>query len=502
MPILAGLVAGALATTAYAQDTGAVRGEVTFAASGEPVHGTVVLVLGPSLVALTEEDGAFEIPDVPAGTYEILAQREHLTAARQTIAVQAGHAVVVDFRLDLTTIHEELTVTATAGGPTTAFEAFNAISTLDSFDLVTNAQGSLGEVLQNQPGVANRSFGPGASRPIIRGFDGDRVLLMEDGIRSGDLSGQSGDHGVTIDPNGLERVEIVRGPATLLYGSNAVGGVVNMITPHERNRESPVPGTHGQIGADTGSANGQAGTNASMQHATGRLSLWAGGGTRRSSDYTTPEGTIENSATGLSNGRAGAGYLGGRLFASGGVQFEDGRHGVPFAGAFHADAGDGATAEQDDEEVRVNLESRRRVGRFVGFEASANVRLVDAVWVNLGLGMVDAELTGTNEPLPLIPPLRGQVSFDISYRGFTIGPEWIVAAAQDHVSRNETETDGYSVFNLTASYVWPMQHMAHILSATGYNLTDELYRSHTSFIKDLAPEIGRGVKLAYSMRFF
>ena len=762
MPILAGLVAGALATTAYAQDTGTVRGEVTFAASGEPVHGAVVLVLGPSLVALTEEDGVFEIQDVPAGTYEILAQREHLTAARQTVAVQAGHAVVVDFRLDLTTIHEELTVTATAGGPTTAFEAFNAISTLDSFDLVTNAQGSLGEALQNQPGVANRSFGPGASRPIIRGFDGDRVLLTEDGIRSGDLSGQSGDHGVTIDPNGLERVEIVRGPATLLYGSNAVGGVVNAITPHESNRESPVPGTHGQIGADTGSANGQAGTNASMQHATGRLLLWAGGGTRRSSDYTTPEGTIENSATGLSNGRAGAGYLGGRLFASGGVQIEDGRHGVPFAGAFHADAGGGATAEQDDEEVRVNLESRRRVGRFdagmhnltngvidgfrvvfniidwrhdefetadrvesvgtmfhnrayvlraemnqrqtatlagkfgvwsnvrqyvatgeealapathqtalaafayeevdfgryrvqfggriernaytvaartedhdrgsgglapeaiappdvgdraftgasasvgiqvdlrehvtfvanvtrfyrapaleelynfgphignlvfevgnpdleregtigldlslrhqsswfrgnvnaylyeiddfvfravgeveidglpvapftqansrfVGFEVSANVRVVDAVWVNLGLGMVDAELTGTNEPLPRIPPLRGQVSFDISYRGFTIGPEWIVAAAQDQVSRNETETDGYSVFNLTASYVWPMQHMAHILSATGYNLTDELYRSHTSFIKDLAPEIGRGVKLAYSMRFF
>ena len=58
------------------------------------------------------------------------------------------------------------------------------------------------------------------------------------------------------------------------------------------------------------------------------------------------------------------------------------------------------------------------------------------------------------------------------------------------------------MFNLKASYVWPMQHMVHILSVTGYNLTDELYRSHTSFIKDLAPEIGRGVKLAYSTRFF
>ena len=762
MSILAGLVAGALATTASAQETGTIRGEVTFTVSGEAVHGAVVLVVGPSLVTLTDADGVFEVPEVPAGTYEVLAQREHLTSARQTVTVQAGTAVFVDFRLDLTTIHEELTVTATAGGQTTAFEAFNAISTLDAFDLVTNAQGSLGEALQHLPGVANRSFGPGASRPIIRGFDGDRVLLMEDGIRSGDLSSQSGDHGVTIDPNSLERVEIVRGPATLLYGSNAVGGVVNAITPHESQRDSPIPGTHGQFGTDTGSANAQAGTNASVQHATDRLLVWAGGGTRRAGDYKTPEGTIENSATRLSSGRAGVGYLGDRLFASGGFQIEDSRHGIPFAGALHADEGDGA-ADANDAEVRVNLESRRRVGRFdagmrnltngvidglrvvfnvidwqhdeletaggvesvdttfdnrvyvlraevnqrqtgtlagkfgvwsklrqyvatgeealapptdqtavaafayeeldfgryrvqfggrvernaytvdpraeerpqrstgdsaneaieppdvrdrsftgasasvgmqmdlgeqvafvanvtrsyrapaleelynfgphignlvfevgnpdlereatngldlslrhqsqrfrgsvnayvydidnfvfpavgdlefdglrvapfrqansrfVGFEATANVQLAGAVWVNVGLGMVDAELTDTNEPLPRIPPLRGQVSVDIPYRGFTISPEWTIAAAQDQVFRNETTTDGYSMFNLKASYVWPMQHMVHILSATGYNLTDELYRSHTSFIKNLAPEIGRGVKLAYSMRFF
>jgi iron complex outermembrane receptor protein len=130
------------------------------------------------------------------------------------------------------------------------------------------------------------------------------------------------------------------------------------------------------------------------------------------------------------------------------------------------------------------------------------VQLADKVWVNLGLGMVDAELTATNEPLPRIPPLRGSVSVDFPYRGFTISPEWTVAAEQNQVFRNETETDGYSVFNLKASYVWPRRHMAHILGVTGYNLPDALYRSHTSFIKDLAPEIGRGVKLAYSIRFF
>ena len=68
--------------------------------------------------------------------------------------------------------------------------------------------------------------------------------------------------------------------------------------------------------------------------------------------------------------------------------------------------------------------------------------------------------------------------------------------------REETETDGYSVLNIKASYVWPRQHLVHILSVAGYNLTNELYRNHTSFIKDLAPEIGRGVRFSYMVRVF
>jgi len=140
--------------------------------------------------------------------------------------------------------------------------------------------------------------------------------------------------------------------------------------------------------------------------------------------------------------------------------------------------------------------------RFLGFDARGSVRLGEQVWVNLGLGLVDAELTTTNEALPRIPPLRGQLSVDVPYRGFTVTPEWIFASKQDRVFRDETETDGYSVLNVNASYVWPSQHRVHVVSLTAYNLTNERYRNHTSFIKDLAPEIGRGVKFGYSLRFF
>ena len=140
--------------------------------------------------------------------------------------------------------------------------------------------------------------------------------------------------------------------------------------------------------------------------------------------------------------------------------------------------------------------------RFVGFDARGSVRLGGRVWATLGLGYVDATLTTTGEALPRIPPLRGTLSLEIPVGRLSISPELLFAGRQDRVFREETETGSYSVFNLDASYVWPRQHVAHVVSFTGYNLTNALYRNHTSFIKDLAPEMGRGVRVGYSLKFF
>jgi iron complex outermembrane receptor protein len=88
---------------------------------------------------------------------------------------------------------------------------------------------SLGAVLDWQPGVSSSSFGAGASRPILRGFDGPRVRILNAGIETMDVSDTSPDHAVTLEPLLTERVEVLRGPSTLLYGSSAIGGAVNVI---------------------------------------------------------------------------------------------------------------------------------------------------------------------------------------------------------------------------------------------------------------------------------
>ena len=140
--------------------------------------------------------------------------------------------------------------------------------------------------------------------------------------------------------------------------------------------------------------------------------------------------------------------------------------------------------------------------RFLGTEANLDISLNPKLWLNLGTDYVDAQETDLGTPLPRIPPLRGKLGFDFNHQGFRVAPELIMAAQQHQTFTGETRTPGYAVMNLKASYTFAQQHFAHQFSVKVFNLSDRLYRNHSSFIKDLAPEIGRGVRLTYTMRFF
>ena len=139
--------------------------------------------------------------------------------------------------------------------------------------------------------------------------------------------------------------------------------------------------------------------------------------------------------------------------------------------------------------------------RFVGTEARLDVGLTRSIWVLSSIDYVNAELkTGT--PLPRIPPLRGRVGFEAFYKGFRFNPEVIVAQEQNRLFTLETRTPGYKTVNLTASYTIAQQHAAQTISVNAFNLNDKLYFNHLSFIKGFAPEMGRGVRLVYTIRFF
>ncbi|HBR56516.1 MAG TPA: hypothetical protein DEA22_03460, partial [Blastocatellia bacterium] len=107
--------------------------------------------------------------------------------------------IKLDFTLQVSSLREEVTVTA-SGAEQSISESFQTVNSVGVTRIMEKASTSIGDVLESETGVAKRSFGPGSSRPVIRGFDGDRVLVLEDGIRSGSAGSQSGDHGEPIDP--------------------------------------------------------------------------------------------------------------------------------------------------------------------------------------------------------------------------------------------------------------------------------------------------------------
>ncbi|WP_235837756.1 TonB-dependent receptor [Chitinasiproducens palmae] len=186
-------------------------------------------------------------------------------------------------------------------------------------------QDSLGATLNGLPGVSTTTYGPFVGRPIIRGMDGDRIRILQNGVASLDASSLSFDHAVPIDPFSAERIEIVRGPAALLYGGNAVGGVVNTID-NRIPRES-LDGVSGQVDSryDTanrsrsGAAMVEGGSNGFNFHVdawarkTGEVKIpgYAHSAVQRArddADAAQPYGTLPNSDGQDSGGSVGASY--------------------------------------------------------------------------------------------------------------------------------------------------------------------------------------------------
>jgi iron complex outermembrane receptor protein len=140
--------------------------------------------------------------------------------------------------------------------------------------------------------------------------------------------------------------------------------------------------------------------------------------------------------------------------------------------------------------------------RFMGAEARAEFGLGRGFWLMTGFDVVDANLTESRQNLPRIPPVRGRIGLDYRWKGLNIRPELVLANRQWQIAPTETETAGYALMNMVASYTITGKHVMHTFSANTFNLGDRLYRNHLNFLKNIAPEIGRGVRFGYTMQWF
>lgn len=310
--------------------SGTIRGTVKSEVNDELIANVTITVTQLKRSVQTDENGAYQFTDIPAGRYTIVTHTDGFSDKAQTVNLIGGATLAVDFNLSLASLREEVTVTA-SGTEQSTFESFQSVNALSSMRLREQAGTGIGDVLEREAGVSKRSFGPGTSRPVIRGFDGDRVLVLQDGVRNGSLGSQSGDHGEPIDALNLERLEVIKGPATLLYGSNAIGGVVNAVTNDEND---PHEGFRGNFTFLGGTINGQGGTSGNIEYGYKKFLFNVNGTFLREGDFKTPLGTIPNSAARSYGGSSSVGYYSEKFFLNGFFNFDRRRYGVPYAPLF------------------------------------------------------------------------------------------------------------------------------------------------------------------------
>lgn len=246
----------------------------------------------------------------------------------------AGHAAAADS----TNVINLPTVPVT-GNPlgVSSDELVIPISVLNGRELAFKRESTLGDTLNGIPGVSATSFGPNSSRPVIRGLDAERVRIMQNGLGILDASSLSFDHAVSLDPLVIEQIDVIRGPAALLYGGSAVGGVVNAI--YHRIPTEKLDGISGRADASAGGANSQNNLAGVMDVGNGKIAIHVDAYTRKSSDLDIPgyavskRKSIADNITRENRGRlvnSSSDSEGGALGAS--LTFDNGYAGVSYSG--------------------------------------------------------------------------------------------------------------------------------------------------------------------------
>lgn len=353
---------------------GTLHGTVTDASTGQPVAGATVRVLEVARREVSHTDGSFHFENLPAGPYTVAAERIGYAPGHGAVRVANGRTANLTLTLQPSALQLSAVVATGTGRERGGQETYRPTTVVGGAELRRQLGASVAATVAGEPGIAMRYNGPGASQPVIRGLGGDRVLVLEDGQRTGDIAGSAVDHGVMVEPLTAERIEVVRGPAGLLYGSNALGGVINVIREEvPRTRPDRLSGALGLQGesASQGFAGG-----ASLLGGIGGWALRGEASARRAGDTRTPLGDLPSTdLAGYSLG-AGASRVGSDGFAGLAIRDYTMAYGVP--GTFQGVDIPGAHQGGVDLEVRRTAlrgqaAYQNRVGPFGSVEADLNL---------------------------------------------------------------------------------------------------------------------------------
>jgi iron complex outermembrane receptor protein len=304
-----------------------LRGEIRDASTDEPVTFAYVHLEEINRTTTADRDGLFRFQNVPAGTYVISVHRIGYNTFSRQIEYDGTDTDILVIQMQPQNISgDEVTITGSQG-QTGGARLEHASTKIIGEELRRNLGTTLSETLTGQAGFSERSSGPAPGRPVIRGLGDERVLILRDGERTGDVSAQSADHGVSIDPMGAEEIEIARGPAALAYGANAIGGVINVV-------KNQIPNTVPNQFTGSASLNGKS-VNTEASAAADLVIPWNNWAAtldlngRTGQDFSTPDATIENSYLRNTHNTAGLSYVGDNGYIGGSFSTYLSDYGIP-----------------------------------------------------------------------------------------------------------------------------------------------------------------------------
>ena len=293
------LLISLLAGTANAQNR--LTGDVRDSDTGEPVVAASIVVKDTNIGTSADQDGSFVLPELRDGEYTLVVRSLGYQPCQMEITIPESLDEPLRIELEsAVTAMQELTIVSSILRTGSNYQPERVYS---GEDLHRRANISVGQMLDGEPGIAMRSFGAVPSRPVIRGFDGERLLILENGERMGDISESSVDHAIALDPAATETIEVIRGPSGLLFGNNALGGVVNLVTSDiPRDISSGMSGIASFHGASmNGLMHGYSRMSYGMdnQAFTGRVSY------REAGNMQTPDGRLPGTSMSAMEGSLG-----------------------------------------------------------------------------------------------------------------------------------------------------------------------------------------------------
>ncbi len=298
------------------------HGKIIDAKTRMPISGVIVTVANSSEVKITQNDGYFYVRSKESDVMILTANRTGYKTETDTFKVSEKMPLAeIIMHPQVTQLGETIVV-----GSNLSPRATEPVKTVRRSELRGRIKNTLAESLSNNAGFAQRSSGPATARPVLRGMGDARLLVLEDGQNTGDLSASSPDHAIIIEPMATDNVTVTRGPQTVRYGSSNLAGVINA----EKNlipKSSPKSWT-GNIALSGATVNSGLANNTRLEGAVGQFAIHTDIVARRSDDTTTPLGLLDNTHSQATNYAIGVGRINKSKKIGAAISLYDSKYGV------------------------------------------------------------------------------------------------------------------------------------------------------------------------------